>query len=289
MEISLFGFVLGLLLLAIPFYIVYVLKLHELHKLFNAIGVMLISVLLVGAGMFLLLKWNNVALTIISGVVMALLSSVFTIRKARLKVAKLFFPVVSGTLLSVFLIGIYVLFLVLGLHNPFEVRFFVPVLGLLTGCIIGANAHALHIYYMGSYHHQQLYYYILGNGGTHLEATNYFVRRAFQAALNPMMRQMSGVVLFNAPVLMLALVMSGVDLATAMALQILLFIMILAASFASLFLTLIIGRKYNFDAYNSLRPMAEPTAPKAAQSPVSETSANLLAPRHTDSENQPQE
>lgn len=289
MEISLLGFVLGLLLLIIPFYVVYVLNLHQMRRLLKAIGMMLISVILTGGGVYLLLKWNSVIFTILSGVVMALFSSVFTIRKAGLKVGGLFLPVATGMLLSVFFIGIYVLFLVLGLRNPFDVRFFVPVLGLLAGCSIGANAHALHIYYMGLHHYHQLYYYILGNGGTHSEATSYFVRRAFQAALNPIMRQMSGIVLCNAPVLMLALVMSGVGVATAMALQILLFVMVLATSFASLFLTLIIGRKYNFDAYNNLRSMGGTATPTAASSPVSETSTNLSEPRHTDSVNQPQE
>ncbi|KXB46778.1 hypothetical protein HMPREF1870_00824 [Bacteroidales bacterium KA00344] len=289
MEISLLGFVLGLLLLIIPFYVVYVLNLHQMQRLLKAIGVMLVSVMLTGGGVYLLLKWNSVMLTVFSGIVMALFSSLFTIKKARLKVGKLFFPVASGTLLSVFFVGIYVLFLVLGLSNPFDVRFFVPVLGLLAGCTISANAHAMHIYYMGLYHHHQLYDYILGNGGTHSEATNYFVRRAFQAAMIPIMRQMSGIVLCNAPVLMLALVMSGVGVATAMALQILLFVMVLATSFASLFLTLLIGRKYNFNAYHNLRPMADTATRLAASSPVSETSANLSEFRHTDSVNRPQE
>lgn len=289
MEISLLGFVLGLLLLIIPFYVVYVLNLHQMQRLLKAIGVMLVSVMLTGGGVYLLLKWNSVMLTVFSGIVMALFSSLFTIKKARLKVGKLLFPVASGTLLSVFFVGIYVLFLVLGLSNPFDVRFFVPVLGLLAGCTIGTNAHALHIYYMGLQHHHQLYDYILGNGGTHSEATNYFVRRAFQAAMIPIMRQMSGIVLCNAPVLMLALVMSGVGVATAMALQILLFVMVLATSFASLFLTLLIGRKYNFNAYHNLRPMADTATRPAASSPVSETSANLSEFRHTDSVNRPQE
>lgn len=289
MEISLLGFVLGLLLLIIPFYVVYVLNLHQMQRLLKAIGMMLVSVMLTGGGVYLLLKWNSVMLTVLSGVVMVLFSSLFTIKKARQKVGKLLFPVASGTLLSVFFVGIYVLFLVLGLSNPFDVRFFVPVLGLLAGCTIGANAHALHIYYMGLHYHHQLYDYILGNGGTHSEATNYFVRRAFQAAMIPIMRQMSGIVLCNAPVLMLALVMSGVGVATAMALQILLFVMVLATSFASLFLTLLIGRKYNFDAYHNLSPMAETATRPAAPSPVSETSANLSEFRHTDSVNRPQE
>lgn len=284
MEISLLGFVLGLLLLALPLYILYVFDPRTIRRLVASFGSMAASVIASGAALYVVVKWNNTALTILSGMVMAVLSAVLVIRKSRLRMPALIIPVASGMLVSVFIIGLYTLFLVLGLKNPFEGRFFVPIFGLLTGCTIGANAHALHIYYMGLYHHNQLYDYLLGNGSTHREATQYFVRRALQAALNPVMWLMSGIVFVNAPVLMLALVMSGVNIFTAMAMQILLFVMVLAVIVASLFITLLMGRKYHFDKYEKLRPIT-PAAPKAQPTPISGTSANLSRRLHTDSEN----
>lgn len=284
MEISLLGFVLGLLLLALPLYILYVFDPRTMRRLVASFGTMAASVIASGAALYVVVKWNNTALTILSGMVMAVLSAVLVIRKSRLRIPALIIPVASGMLVSVFIIGLYTLFLILGLKNPFEARFFVPVFGLLTGCTIGSNAHALHIYYMGLYHHNQLYDYLLGNGSTHREATQYFVRRALQAAFNPIMKLMSGVVFVNAPVLMLALVMSGVNIFTAMTMQILLFVMVLAVIVASLFITLMMGRKYHFDKYERLRPIT-PAAPKAQPTPISGTSANLSGHLHTDSEN----
>ncbi len=284
MEISLLGFVLGLLLLAVPLYILYVFDPRSMRRLVASLGTMAAAVVVSGGAMYVVVKWNHAAITILSGIVMAVLSAVLIIRKSRLRIPALIIPVASGMLVSVFVIGLYVLFLVLGLKNPFDARFFVPVFGLLTGSAIGANAHALHIYYMGLHHHKQLYYYLLGNGSTHHEATTYFVRRALQAALNPVMWLMSGVVFVHAPVLMLALVMSGVSVPTAMAMQMLLFVMVLAVIFASLFITLMMGRKYNFDEYEKLRPIMPTASAASLSSPASETSASPSEPRHTDSE-----
>lgn len=284
MEITLLGFVLGLLLLAVPVYIIYVLDLRRMRRLMTSLAVMAGGVTMTGAATYLLIYWNSLLPTLLSGVVMALAGAVLAIRKARLSIPRMIVPVGVGLLLSVFVVGLYMLFLVLGLKNPFDARYFVPVMGLLVGSTVGLNAHGLHIYYMGLHHHNQLYYYMLGNGSTHRQATNYFVRRAFQAALNPLMWLMSGIVLTNAPVMMLALVMGGVGVATAMALQILLFVAVLAVSFSSLFITLTVARRYSFDEYEQLKPVVKAAPPAASASPVSEISASLSSPHHTDSE-----
>ncbi len=292
MEISLLGFLLGLLLLAIPVYIIYAMDLHRMRRFMTSLGKMVGMVALTGLATYLLMLWNSVAMNILAGVVMTVVSAVLTIRQANLKMGRLLLPVASGLLVSTFIIGLYVLFLVMGIKNPFDARFFIPIFGLITGCSISLNAHALHTYYMGLYHHRQLYYYLLGNGGTHREAVNYFVRRSFQAALNPLMKQMSAVVFATAPILMLALVLGGTSVLAAMALQIVFFIMVLSVSLTSLFITMMMGRRYGFDAYEKLRPVTKTvvTEPQPTiSSPASESLSSPSAPLHTDAGSQPQE
>ncbi|MBM6993226.1 MAG: ABC transporter permease [Prevotella sp.] len=292
MEISLLGFLLGLLLMAIPVYIIYAMDLRRMRRFMVSLVKMVAMVVLTGGATYLLVRWNSVVLNILAGIVMAVASAALTIRQANLRVARLLLPVASGLVVASFVVGLYVLFLVVGLKNPFDARFFIPVFGWLTGCSISLNANALHAYYMGLHHHNQLYYYLLGNGSTHREAVNYFVRRSFQAALNPLMKQMSGLVFATAPVLMLALVMGGTDILTAMALQILFFLMVVSASLVSLFLTMLMGRRYSFDAYEKLRPVAK-TVATDPQPPIStpdaDSSASLSEPLHTDVGSQPQE
>lgn len=287
MKISLLGFLLGMLLLVVPFYVCFALDLRRMRRLLVSTGFMVAAVAVTGGATWTLLQWNNAWLTVLAGVVMTLIGCVLTLKKARLKLLRLFVPLAAGSLAATIVVGFYVLFLVLGLKNPVDARFFVPIFGLLTGCSIGVNARGLQVYYMGLAHHSQLYYYLIGNGANHSEATIYFMRRSFQAALTPVLRQMSSVVVGGAPVVMLVLVMAGTDVFTAAALQVLLFVVTMAAAFGSLFVALMVGRRFSFDAYERLRPVK--ATPVKAEEPADEaSSASLSTPPHTDSESRPQ-
>lgn len=257
MNISLLGFVLGLLLLAIPLYVIYALDLGIMRRLIRSFLLMAVPVALIGLLLQLLIRWNNIALNILVGVLICLLSSFVIIGKARLKSSKMLFPMFAGVLLSVFLISLYFLFFVIGLKNPFDARFFFPILGLLAGCSIGINVKALHFYYIGLVHHNRLYYYLLGNGGSHKEAVTYLLRRSFQAAALPILRRMSLVMVGVAPVMLYALVMSGVGVMTAVAIQILLYVAVLAMSFSSVFICIYVARRYSFDEYEKLKDVTK--------------------------------
>lgn len=260
MEISLLGYIGGLLLLATPLYVLYVFDPRGLRRLLLSLATMIAATLLSAVALYAVIGCNHAAVTVLSGVAMSVVGAVLIIRKARLRMSALLLPVASGMVVSVFVVGLAVLLLPLELQNPFHPRFFIPIFALLTGCAIGANARALHIYYMGLHHHHRLYDYLLGNGSSHREATTYFARRAFRAALTPIMRHMSGLVVAHAPILMLALVMSGTSVACAAAMQILLFVMSVSVVVASLFATLIMARRYNFDEYERLRPIDKKAA-----------------------------
>ncbi len=252
MKITLLGFLLGLLLVALPVYMAYALRLGMMRRLLVSFGRMMLMTALVGGMLMLVIGVNQTWLTIVVGLLMMVLGAMLTASRSSIPLSRSLVPVAVGTLASVTIIALYVLFLVFGLRNPFEVRYFIPVVGLLVGCTISINVKALNTYYSGLVYHHQLYNYLLGNGATHHEAVNYFMRRSFQSALLPVTRQMSGTVVSTAPVLLLALVLGGTDVWTATALQVLLFGLVLCVSLTSLALTLLVGRRYLFDGYERL-------------------------------------
>lgn len=284
MEITVLGFLLGALLLAIPTYMIYALRLHRMRKFLVSVGIMVCMVTAMGGATYLLMRWNSVVLTVVAGLAMAVGGAVLSIRKANLRMGHLLVPTVAGMVVATFIIALYGLFLVLGLRSPWDVRYFVPLFGLLVGGSVGMNVRGLHAYYMGLLHHNQLYLYLLGNGCTHREATGYFVRRAFQAALHPAMRQMAGMATLHAPVLMLALVMGGVGIGTAIAVQMVLFFMVISVSMVSLFVTIWMGRRYSFDEYERLRPVDKRPTAVPQPAPASTISASPSELHHTDAE-----
>lgn len=286
MEISWIGLVMGVLLLAFPLYIIYAFDARRMGKFLTAVGWFVMVVVVCGLVMQALMACNSVVITILAGVVLVILGTILSLRYARLKVSRLIIPAVAGSLVASMAAVVFVLLGVLGL-NPLDARYLFPFIALSTGCSVGLNAHALHIYYMGLRHHRQLYYYIIGNGGTHREAVSYFMKRCFQAALIPAMKQMSIVGLTVAPVVFFAMVLGETDVWTAVWFQIVFVLVTVNVSLLSLWVTLQIGRRYSFDQYESLRPVGSggktpPTVKEPSQS--SAISASHAEPQQTDSE-----
>lgn len=268
MNISVLGLVLGLLLLALPIYIIYAFDLRLMRRLLKSLAMMAVMVSAFGAIAALLMTCNILWVNLLVGVALALLSSVVVVLRSGLRQRRLLLPVMAASVAPLLLVSLYVLLLVLSLKEPFDTRFFIPMLGLMVGMASGLIARALHAYYMGLAHHNELYYYLLGNGATHREAVRHFVRRGFQAALVPVMRQMSGMLLTTAPALMLGLVMSGVGVWTAALLEVVVLLAVTVYALTTFWLAILLSRRYAFDEYERLRPMKKGEAPVAPTSPV---------------------
>lgn len=268
MNISVLGLVLGLLLLALPIYIIYAFDLRLMRRLLKSLAMMAVMVSAFGAITALLMTCNILWVNLLVGVALALLSSVVVVLRSGLRQRRLLLPVMAASVAPLLLVSLYVLLLVLSLKEPFDTRFFIPMLGLMVGMASGLIARALHAYYMGLAHHNELYYYLLGNGATHREAVRHFVRRGFQAALVPVMRQMSGMFLTTAPTLMLGLVMSGVGVWTAVILEVVVVLAVMVYALTTFWLAILLSRRYAFDEYERLRPMKKGEAPVVPTTPV---------------------
>lgn len=267
MNISVLGLVLGLLLLALPLYVIYAFDLRVMRRLLKSLAMMAVMVSALGAAMVLLMIHNEVWVNILVGVAALLLSSVVVVLRSGLRPRRVLLPTMAASVLSLLLVTLYVLLVVLSLKEPFDSRFFIPMLGLMVGMSSGLIARALRAYYMGLAHHNELYYYLLGNGATHREAVRHFMRRGFQAALLPVMRQMSGMCLTTAPALMLGLVMSGVGVWTATVLELVVMVAVMAYALATFWLAILLSRRYAFDEYERLRPMKKGEAPASLAAP----------------------
>lgn len=268
MNISVLGLVLGLLLIALPIYIIYAFDLRVMRRLLKSLAMMAVVVLAFGAVTALLITYNVLWVNVLAAVVLALLSSVVVVLRSGLRQRRLLLPVMAASVVPLLFVSLYVLLLVLSLKKPFDTRFFIPMLGLMVGMASGLIARALRAYYIGLEHHNELYYYLLGNGATHREAVRHFMRRGFQAALVPVMKQMSGMFLTTAPTLMLGLVMSGVGVWTAVILEVVVVLAVMVYALTTFWLAILLSRRYAFDEYERLRPMKKGEAPVAPTTPV---------------------
>lgn len=284
MQITVWGILLGSLLLAIPVYVIYRFKLKIINRVLAAVCRMVLVVFATALLAYTTIKLNSVGFSIVAFLLLVSVSSILVVRKSGLKPTKLLIPVMGGMLLTTSVIGFYVLFFVLGLKNPFVPQYFLPVMGLIAFGMISVNARALQIYYMGLKNHSQLYYYLLGNGSNHHEAVGYLLRRCLQASIVSSTRQLSRIVMASAPVLMFGMMLGGAGVVDAAVCQVLFMIVVMASSIGAVIVTLLLARQGSFDEYERLKPVF-----KNRPEPTSNSSASPSISQHTDPENQLQE
>lgn len=256
MAITIGGMIFGLVLLLIPLFVIYQFNLGLMRQLAVSVGKMIVYVGLLGVFVNVLMKWNSVTLNILWVLLVAVLASASVLMRAKLSVARFIIPTSIGLFTAAIVVGVYFVFLVLNSQSPLSAQIFLPLTGLLLGSMLEVNAKALHIYYIGIRNHHQLYDYLLGNGATHGEAVNYFIRRALQRSLTPCLAQMGLLVVAHAPVMMWMLLLAGVDTWTAVGLEVLVHVAALAGVCISMVVTLFVARKYAFDGYGRLKNVA---------------------------------
>lgn len=275
MNITLIGFLLGMLLLALPLAAMYRYGLRiSAGRAMSAIVRMVIYVGIMGFVMYMLQKDGSVAMSLLFVLALIVLASVVAILRSHLSLRVLFIPVVAAVAASVIVVGAWLLLVTLGTDAVVSPRFFLPVVGILSGTAITVCADSLSAYYDGLKHHNQLYFYLLGNGATHAEALDMFVRRALDKAVVPGLSQMSTVVVGTAPVMMWTMLMCGCGALEAAAFQMLVMAAAFCVSVMSVLLAVILTRKYMFDAYSRLKPLRETDskeAPAVQETTVQET------------------
>lgn len=248
---------LGLLVLATPFYIIFRYRLNVFRK--TAWMLIRLFTMMILTGIFLqyLFEWNRVAVNLVWILLMVMVSSAGIIRKARLRMMRFFIPVSAGVAVTSLLAGVYDVVFVLGKDMPFDARYLVPVVGLIIGNMVENNGRALSTYYSGLQHHAQLYAFLLGNGATHNEAVRYFVKRALEKSVLGNIANMSVAVTGMSPVMLWSMLLGGADVLTAVVFQVTMLIVMLCTSMVSVLITLWVARRYTFDDYERLRHVSQ--------------------------------
>jgi putative ABC transport system permease protein len=197
--------------------------------------------------------WNNIVVNIAWMILMTAMVAMVTVSKARLKMKRMFLPSFVGALSVVVVMGLVILLAVFSIQNSFDARYFIPVTGFLAGGVIESNSKSLDTYYSGLKNHNALYYYLLGNGATHAQAVDYFVKRALEKNMIPLLSRMAYILLGVTPMVLWSMILAGTDVAFAVFLQILMLVGMLASAPVSLLVTLLVARRYSFDSYGQLK------------------------------------
>mgnify|MGYP003191516038 CR=1 FL=1 len=240
----------GLLLMALPVYFFHRLGARLIQSTAIATVRMVVQLFLIGLYLRYLFEWNSPLVNFAWVLIMVLVA---TFTAARLRLRTIALPLFSGLLTTAVVVGLYFLVLVLRLDHPFDARYFVPIMGILMGNMLSVNVIALNTYYDGLQREHHLYYYLLGNGATHLEAITPFARQAVEKSFAPCIANMAVLGIVSLPGTMIGQILGGSAPGIAIKYQMMITAITFSASMLSLMLTLRLADSRSFDVYGRLR------------------------------------
>lgn len=252
MQITIFGFIMGLLLLAIPFVLMRIFDSRMQRRLIIAIARMILSMGILGVVLYLLTLYDNVYINILASIIFVIAASIITVARAKLNYRHYLLPVFAGLFASTVILTAYLLLIVMKTTAPLSARTLLPIVGLLAVSSISATADALSSYRSGLLCHARLYYYLVGNGASRAEALYHFVRRALQRATMPAIRAIATLAVVSAPVMTWLMLMNGADVLTAIAFQVVMMAATTASVMFTLIIALLVARRYTIDEYGRL-------------------------------------
>ena len=252
MDITIINMVVGMLLVAAPLYVFYRFKTNLIRSSIVSLARMIVQMSLIGIYLQYLFTWNNALINIAWVAVMVVVAASTAIRRTHLRWQTALLPVAGGFFTASMLVGMFFLFIILRLPNPFDSRYFIPIMGILMGNMLSVAVIALSTYFDSLRRETTLYYYLLGNGATHLEAITPFIRKAIEKSFNPCIANMAVMGLVSLPGTITGQILGGSSPGIAVKYQIMIIVITFSASMVSLAVTLYLTDRKSFDSYGRL-------------------------------------
>lgn len=245
--------VLGILLLALPIYVFYRFQTPLIRSTAIAATRMVVQMALIGIYLQYLFAWNNAWINILWVLVMVAVASFTALRRTHLHWRMALLPTAAGFFAASMVVGLYFLIVVLRLDNPFDSRYFIPIMGILMGNMLSVAVIALTSYYDSLHREHQQYYYLLGNGATHLEAITPFLRKALEKSFAPCIANMAVMGIVSLPGTLTGQILGGSAPGIAIKYQIMIIIITFSASMLSLAITLYLADRRSFDTNGRIK------------------------------------
>lgn len=237
----------GLLLLAVPCYMLYAHDRLALPKAALAVARMIVQLSVMGGCLWALYRFDSVALCLLWLAVLVVASSFLLVSRSGIRSSVLFLPACVAMFVSVLAVSLFVIYAVLHPVASLSARWFVPVTGVLLAHTLMTNIHAIRTYYESLRQDHQPYLTLLGNGASRLVALAPYFTRALRSMMVPAFTSLSAMGLFVMPMLLSGLLLGGMGAIDSIAIFAVLVVASIATSLLSLALTLLLGDRRSFN------------------------------------------
>jgi putative ABC transport system permease protein len=256
-DISIESLLWGLLLMAIPFYFLWKYRTGLVSSAVTGLARMVIQLFLVGLYLKYLFLWDNPILNVLWVVIMVFVATETALTRTKFKRSVMMIPILVGFATGALLVGVYFLGIVLRLDNVFSVQYFIPIMGILMGNMLGANVIALNTFYSHLRRENTFYYYMLGNGATVSEALSPFIKQALVRAFSPVIANMAVMGLVALPGTMIGQILGGSTPDVAIKYQMMIIVITISSSMVSIAVTLNMIKRVGFDTDGRIKNVSK--------------------------------
>ena len=191
---------LGLLLLIVPGYMIYVYDRLTWRQTVLAVVRMLVQLTAMGALLWAVYHFDRVWLCLLWLLLLVVAASFLMVSRSRLRSGILYLPVAVAMFVSVLAVSLYIVYVVFG--ASFVASWFVPVSGVLMAHVLATNIPAVSTYFDALRQDSQPYLTLLGNGASRAKALAPYITRALRALTVPAIANLSAMGLFVLPMLL---------------------------------------------------------------------------------------
>lgn len=252
-EIGWLNLAIGISVLTIPVAILYYYKTGMVKDTLISAGRMILQLLLVGFYLEFLFKLDLWWVNILWIFLLIVVAAVTMINRTGLKIKHFLLPNIIALLLTMLLIDTFFFILVIQNDSVFEARYLIPISGMILGNAMQNSIISLNQFYSDIRDNPGVYRFSLGNGATLNESLQDYMKKGLESSLNPSVAKMAVIGLIALPGTMTGQIIGGSNPVTAIKYQILLMIVIFAASAMSAWLCLIMSQNAAFDKAGNLK------------------------------------
>ena len=201
-DISLWGVALMVVLMALAVALFLLIDRREMMRVLKVFGLMLVQMIVAGAGVWLVYKVDAWWMNLLWLIVMLVLSGGWCLYEMKGQMKKLALPMMAALAVGSLVAGGSVMLTLPG-------RCFVPVFGVLLAYLMVSVTLTLKTYQRCLYHTESHRQYMLANGATMLESLMPGIRRALRACIQPQLRTMAQPLLVAMPLLFAGILLGG--------------------------------------------------------------------------------
>lgn len=228
------------------------LKIRLIKTTIISIFRMFIQLSLVGLYLQYIFLWDNPIINMIYLLIMIFTATYTTGKSVEIKIKRIF-PIIFTTIgLPLITMLLFFGYFLIGLDNPLEAKYLIPISGMLLGNTLNSNIITLNTFFNTFKNNENEYLYALGLGATKHEALAPYIKEGLTSSIAPTVASLATMGIVSLPGMMTGQILGGALPVTAVKYQIAIMLAIFSCKFFSSLMSLIITSKVFFDDYHIL-------------------------------------